>query len=65
MIENFTKVVCVIRPIRLDCVPGGGGFARKLFQRFYSEFDLEMDHDSKYVTWMFLTKHFRSNIQGA
>ena len=25
MIENFTKVVCVIRPIRLDCAPGGGG----------------------------------------
>ena len=26
---------------------------------FYSEFDLEIVHDSKYMTWMFLTKHFR------
>ena len=32
MIENFTKVVCVIRPIRLDCAPRGGvggGFLTK------------------------------------
>ena len=41
------------------------GFSRKLFQGFYSEFDLEIVHDSKYVTWMFLTKHLRSNILGA
>ena len=27
-----------------------GGFSRKLFQGIYSEFDLEIVHDSKYVT---------------
>ena len=44
-------------------VEESGGFPRKLFQAFYSEFNLEIVHDSKYVTWMFLTtKHFRSNI---